>query len=285
MPSLAQRLANEVTQKQQTLSELQGSIEQLGPGLSHTALAALHAQVSELRRRANELSTTVRQLVSQLTSQLSEREELMRRVELCQAVLDQLRQEAQEASDVNMGQLEGQLRRVQITKEELVSKKGEIDTLGQTLSELSESLAPEPSEQLLKSLDSLRATLEELCKLLDKREELLQDAVKFQSWQKDFIEQVRLLQQNAEAQRAKAGNLEDTAAELRHLNEQLKKKVPEAVSTDERATQVQVTFRDSSTNNVTSLKGQTDKLQGHLDKVGGLRCPFSSRLGATRMSD
>ncbi|XP_049267065.1 nesprin-1-like [Rhipicephalus sanguineus] len=37
-------LANEVTRKQQTLSELQSNIEQLGPGLSHTALTALHAQ-------------------------------------------------------------------------------------------------------------------------------------------------------------------------------------------------------------------------------------------------
>ncbi|XP_037501567.2 muscle-specific protein 300 kDa [Rhipicephalus sanguineus] len=261
-------LANEVTRKQQTLSELQSNIEQLGPGLSHTALTTLHAQVSELRKRANDLATTVRQLVSQLTSQLSEREELLRRVELCHAVLNQLRQEAEEASDINMGQLEGQLRKVQTMKEELTSKKAEIETLGRTLSELSDTLAPEPSEQLLKSLESLKATLEELCKLLEKREELLQDVIKFQSWQKDFIEQVRLVQQNVESQRAKVDNLEETAKELRNLNEQLKKKVPEATSTDKLATEVQVTFRDSSTNNVTSLRGQTDKLQGHLDKVG-----------------
>ncbi|KAL1429844.1 hypothetical protein MTO96_015705 [Rhipicephalus appendiculatus] len=242
----------------QTLSELQSNIEQLGPGLSHTALTALHAQVSELRKRANDLATTVRQL---------------------------LRQEAEEASDVNMGQLEGQLRKVQTMKEELTSKRTEIETLGKTLSELSETLAPEPSEQLLKSLESLKATLEELCKLLEKREELLQDVIKVPVLAERFHRavgviahaltctfavclQVRLVQQNVESQRAKVDNLEETAKELRNLNEQLKKKVPEATSTDKLATEVQVTFRDSSTNNVTSLRGQTDKLQGHLDKVG-----------------
>ncbi|XP_040075516.3 nesprin-1 [Ixodes scapularis] len=79
--------------------------------------------------------------------------------------------------------------------------------------------------------------------------------------------QVRLLQQHAESQRARPDSLDGASTDARSLASQLKQKLPEAASTDELAVEVEITFRDSSTNEVTSLKGQADKLRDHLDKL------------------
>ncbi|CAN8031557.1 unnamed protein product, partial [Ixodes persulcatus] len=120
------------------LARLRGLADELSQQLGPQRQDVLRAELDKTERRTTTVLTTVHETVHKLetaahkSTDLSDRlgrlsewlagiqdkletkeGPLVRRLELCQAVLDQLGQEARGASDLNMGQLEGQLRRVQ----------------------------------------------------------------------------------------------------------------------------------------------------------------------------
>ncbi|XP_067130355.1 LOW QUALITY PROTEIN: muscle-specific protein 300 kDa-like [Centruroides vittatus] len=260
------KITSETSEKQLKLGELLKDCDSIASNLSQKAASELYNQISDLRKRLNEINDNLRQHLMKLSSAINQREELIKKINNFDNWIKDLQQNSNNLNDIFVDQIETVLKKLENLKTESLSKKSEFNIIYNEMKKINETCSPQDSQILTSSYSQISESYQAIENQLDFQQKLFRKLQEFQFWYRDIAEQLKFILQKLEG-RPSPSELTTIQSEVETLQKQIDQKTPQAREIEEMMRRCNLTLRDRISSLPVSLIGQLKDAEGLLKRA------------------